>query len=216
MAAKSASVFSDTVADAEVERQFGGHMLPVAFELRQEFLDRNVLPAIDHWIVHIPIDGVRFLRCHPHMQIRHPDIAVLGFLIPYVEHVVGSPRAGRLLQANPFANARHDNHLQPQGRLIGLVLDFDFDHAARPITQILESSMPRFSQRDIDMVLTMTSRGHSVAEQNFLAKQLILQDFSAHPDHTFVNHAQSVFVEQTTIMGENGNRTDRQAVALVH
>ena len=90
---------------------------------------------------HLPLDFRRIVRgrrrgavgrCHTNVEIGHPDIAILGLLVPHIEHVVGGPEAIRFFQADAFADARNGGEAQPLLRLAFLILDFDFDHDLIP------------------------------------------------------------------------------------
>ena len=67
------------------------------------------------------------------MQIRHPDIAKLGLLIPNVDDVIARPHAVWLAQAHAFTDARHSGKTDPVLCLVRLVLDFDFNHFTEPL-----------------------------------------------------------------------------------
>lgn len=115
-----------------VEVELDRLVLVVAFELLQEVLDRDLLSLVDHRVRFRHLDGFQLVGRHANMDVGQPDVAIFGLLVPHVEHVVGGPVAGRLLEAYAFADARHGDGLDGEHRLVGLVLNFDIDHEIGP------------------------------------------------------------------------------------
>ena len=69
----------------------------------------------------------------PNMEVRHPNIAIFGLLIPDVQHIERRPEASSVSQPDAFTNARHDGKAQPVLALGSLVLYFDFDQRSGPL-----------------------------------------------------------------------------------
>lgn len=67
---------------------------------------------------------------HTDMDVRHPDIAIFGFLVPNVDYVVARPHAIGFAQAHAFADPWNGRKTDACLVLVGLVLDFDFYHGA--------------------------------------------------------------------------------------
>jgi hypothetical protein len=63
------------------------------------------------------------------VHVGHPHVAELGLLVPHVEHVVRRPLPVGFEQADTLSDSRHHQELQVDLVLVGLVLDFDLDHA---------------------------------------------------------------------------------------
>jgi hypothetical protein len=66
------------------------------------------------------------------VEVRHPDIAIFGFLIPDIEHIKRGPEARIVTQADAFADTRHDRKAQPVLALGRLILDFDLNQRSGP------------------------------------------------------------------------------------
>jgi hypothetical protein len=66
------------------------------------------------------------------VEVRHPDIAIFGLLIPDIEHIERRPEALSIAQPYAFADARHDGKAKPVLALRGFVLDFDLNQRSGP------------------------------------------------------------------------------------
>jgi hypothetical protein len=66
------------------------------------------------------------------VQVRHPDIAIFGLLIPDIKDIERRPEARIIAQPDALADARHDGKAQFILALGRLVLDFNFDQRSGP------------------------------------------------------------------------------------
>ena len=110
-------------------------MILSPLELLKEVFDGNRLRTVYQRITIIDTYRADLFRRHPHVEIGHPNVSILCLLVPHIQHVIAGPAPIRLLQAESFTDARHDDRLQAKYRLMGLVLYFDLDHA-RPVCSL--------------------------------------------------------------------------------